>query len=622
MQSRMPCLKSLILGQSDPILNPVQPSLYQLYYDFTRRNASTDSLRAQHCEEAASFQLVVQSASLHQAPSPPPKTTTLHWAYLAEPLSKRNRMGLNGEAVWEFLSLLNTKLSRIQVSCSGLEVLDLNWLKSSPLSNLVELDVSSNDWDVSKWKTSTISVDWWDIYDGEDPRFVDWEKWSEGPDQQEISVPTLKEVRAIRGFDTIVVSELWESLHTLRKVGGVLERFRMVDSSLTSDHFHVDQAVFIDQVLRARDFAGGFNVSGNRGVTDLHWDKMVKPYHPSPPLWLAIHLLSNIVSLDLRSNNYSAYDGSSGVLLQELCRYQKIAFLYLQNAFNGKVSIPPCFWNIGSLRYFSISNDRNAQNVPHKLEGEFPESLVHLPKLLSLHMCASIYCNLFDHPSTFSLMAGTLPELPGKFVSLRLSGMSVMGELPAQWGTLVYCVHLELAMMNITGPISNVQFRGMRSLKRLILRRLKLSGEIPWGQLMHVNVLRISEQPNLQGRLFPEQFPDSCRLVFIEITEVPGLNNGSREIAVPLSIQNCSILKRINVCGPGGLPVIDKTTVPRNICTSMAALEYIKFQCKHPSNPSLQNRFLVCDHQESGQLFECSTQFINSNTDCNAVEWQ
>merc|ERR1712070_849753 len=106
--------------------------------------------------------------------------------------------------------------------------------------------------------------------------------------------------------------------------------------------------------------------------------------------------------------------------------------------------------------------------------------------------------NLFDHPSTFSLMAGTLPELPGKFVSLRLSGMSVMGELPAQWGTLVYCVHLELAMMNITGPISNVQFRGMRSLKRLILRRLKLSGEIPWGQLMHVNVLRINEQPNLQ----------------------------------------------------------------------------------------------------------------------------
>lgn len=617
MHKRMPCLKHLVLGQSDRILNPVQPSLYQLYYDFTRRNSSSGIIRGQ-CEEAAaavSFHLVIQSTDAHREPR---YSTTLirrplHWAYLAKPLSNRNRTGLAGEAVWDFLSVLNANFSHIQVPCSGLEVLDFSWLKSPQSLSLVELDLSSNDWDVSRWGTKTISVvDWRALYDPTDPKYIDWKKWDFIDSSP---IPTLAKVEATQGT-TIIVSELWESLSTLRQKGRVLERFQMTNASLKSDHFNIDQAVYIDHVLRASEFSRGFNVSWNIGVTDLHWDKLMRPYSPKPPLWLAMHLLPTLWSLDLRSNNYSEYNGNGGRLLQELCQHENIAYLYLQNAFSGKTSIPSCFWNIRSLEYFSISNDRNARRIANMLEGELPESLVHLPKLLSLHMCARAFCQVSDYPSTFSLMTGLLPELPSKFISLRMSGMSLHGELPAQWGTLTNFVHLELADMNITGSMSNIQFKRMPSLQRLILSRLQLSGEIPWSDLMQLKVLRILEQPNLRGRLFPLEFPESCGWVDVDIQNV---GVGSSEIALPSSVQKCSSLMRMRVLGGGGVAVFDKTTVPRNICMAMQYLEYIQVFQGHKWEP-FSSVFLVCDRYDRENLRECSSPYVGHGN-CKVVGW-
>merc|ERR1711871_271961 len=78
-----------------------------------------------------------------------PQKTVVNWSSLKKPLTKRNRMGLPRSKIWNFFPLF-PQISSLDLSCSGLEILDFDKLVSpNLLSSLTYLDLSRNNWDTS-----------------------------------------------------------------------------------------------------------------------------------------------------------------------------------------------------------------------------------------------------------------------------------------------------------------------------------------------------------------------------------------------------------------------------------------------------------------------------------------
>ena len=154
----------------------------------------------------------------------------------------------------------------------------------------------------------------------------------------------------------IRVYELWKNLGTMKNEG-VLKGFKMNNALLTSAHFDIIQAVYLDREVRAFEFPQGFSVSGNKQVTELNWDiSDVETLHGSnakPPLWLALQLIPGLSTLDLDRNNY---EGNASAILLAVCRSNSLKYLSLRNAFKNLTVLPTCMWQMTTLSHIALGD--------------------------------------------------------------------------------------------------------------------------------------------------------------------------------------------------------------------------------------------------------------------------
>merc|ERR1711871_713978 len=214
----------------------------------------------------------------------------------------------------------------------------------------------------------------------------------------------------------------------------------------------------------------------------------------------------------------------------------------LRSAFEHLTEIPACLWNMTtfSLLRLGTSDEKKRGNL---LQGSIPPSLTHMKDLVTFQLCHNKDCKSRDSDPPISKVEGVLPELPPSISAFQLSGLPhIRGQIPDQWKELKNLLHLELSdLQNITGHLSPIIFRGMKSLKRCKVNRNGFAGILPWNDgwnLTTISNIKVWDQPNIEGNLFPDEFPEGCSIAELKLGSLREVKANK----IPRSILNCDLM--------------------------------------------------------------------------------
>ena len=142
-----------------------------------------------------------------------------------------------------------------------------------------------------------------------------------------------------------------------------------------------------------------------------------------PPLWLLYQLGPSLRSVSLRKQEY--FENGDQVF-DSLCN-NVITSLRLNNAFRDLTTVPPCFWEQGSLQTFVWSrNVKEARSDQFLLNGTIPAAgFKDMTNLGAFYCCRDDYSNRQLHP-----IHGPIPLMPVSMLNLELRSMEISGSIP------------------------------------------------------------------------------------------------------------------------------------------------------------------------------------------------
>ena len=193
--------------------------------------------------------------------------------------------------------------------------------------------------------------------------------------------------------------------------------------------------------------------------------------------------LSNLVSLDLTSNDYQEFPPHGfDSLVQNLTKLQK---LHLSGISISSV-VPNSLLNRSSLISLDLSECG--------LYGRFPDNDIHLPKLELLYLGENYN------------LSGNFPRFSenNSLIYLGLSSTNFSGELPASIGNLKSLQILDLSGCQFSGSIPS-SISNLKSLQILDLSGCQFSGSIP-SSISNLKSLQILD---LSGCQFSGSIPSS-----------------------------------------------------------------------------------------------------------------
>ena len=147
------------------------------------------------------------------------------------------------------------------------------------------------------------------------------------------------------------------------------------------------------------------------------------PMDYRPPLWLLYQLGPSLRSVSLRKQEY--FENGDQVF-DSLCN-NVITSLRLNNAFRDLTTVPPCFWEQGSLQTFVWSrNVKEARSDQFLLNGTIPAAgFKDMTNLGAFYCCRDDYSNRQLHP-----IHGPIPLMPVSMLNLELRSMEISGSIP------------------------------------------------------------------------------------------------------------------------------------------------------------------------------------------------
>lgn len=239
--------------------------------------------------------------------------------------------------------------------------------------------------------------------------------------------------------------------------------------------------------------------------------------------------LSNLSVLDLSCNLENLLPGekvlslSNPILRSLVTNLTSLEHLFLDNV-NVSSKLPETLANLSSLTTLSLGNCG--------LIGEFPNGIFHLPNLK--------FFSVQDNQN----LTGFIPEFHSSspLMSLRLSGTSFSGDLPASVGNLNSLYELDISFCNFSGSIPS-SFSNLTFLTDLYLSNNKFTGKVDYslsnltklvvlvlsannfdpGTLSWVGKLRNLEDLRCRGmRLYgeiPSSFANLTQLSYLQLSD-------------------------------------------------------------------------------------------------------
>ena len=150
-----------------------------------------------------------------------------------------------------------------------------------------------------------------------------------------------------------------------------------------------------------------------------------------PPLWLLYQLGPSLRSVSLRKQEY--FENGDQVF-DSLCN-TVITSLRLSNAFRNLTTVPPCFWEQGSLKAFKWQrNVKEARNDQFLLNGTIPAAgFKDMTNLGAFHCCNDVDDENYDNTNQqLHPIHGSIPLMPVSMFNLQLQSMEIRGSIPRQ----------------------------------------------------------------------------------------------------------------------------------------------------------------------------------------------
>jgi hypothetical protein len=516
LQTCLPCLREVWVGNKEPLLRPIRMPLFQAWESYN----SSDSCQTQTFDQQ--FRIRSGDAVMKTL------TPEVDWSRDATIISSKNEA-----QVWTFLSSDEFQILSLNLRCSGMRLLNFDWLESQPRSSqLHSIDLSDNTWIIEK----------------EDEGSVD------------------------------KISRIWILVEKLRREGN-LKSFKMENSNLGNKHFMPLSAIFIDQVINANGFED-FSVRNNP-VLELNWER-TNFNSSGPPLWLATQLAPTLETFVLKDQRYNQ---SGAELFEALSQSRHLKDFTCHNCFRRDTVIPSRLWTLENFLRIELRCSYDEMNFDYDemiFEGVMPTSLTHMKSLHTFIIRATYNIESRKHQ-----LLGQLPLFAANIAVVVINSVNLHGPIPDKWEELKSLRYISLVNMNISGPVKGLIFREMSKLTLLKLQSLDISGSYPWDDgFVHLfssekscEELYLQDNVKMTGSLLPSEFPHRCVLARLIISNHPGLSG-----SIPPSINRCTLMNQLLISNVGEL----QGEIPWEVC-SMCNLTSLKLPSTNASRTFLKS---------------------------------